>query len=309
MDTERTDLPLRQTPPARALRWAADALGAGSRVVAVRALHEGGWHANHAIDVIDRPGRRYRLVLRRWARPEWIVEDPDLSVERELTALRLLADSPVAAPAVVAADPDGAACDVPALLLTRLPGTPPGRPRDMRSFLTQLAAVLPAIHAANGRARELLPRFRTYVDLRKVEPPSWLARSPVWKRALEIAGGPPPPTATCFIHRDYHPGNTLWRRGQLSGVVDWTQASWGPASIDLGWMRWNLAYDHSQGAADWFLGIHRDLSGNATDHHPYWDILTVVDFATATATPPPPDERRRRLEQHVAAALAQLSGR
>ncbi|MGH2744028.1 MAG: phosphotransferase [Thermoleophilaceae bacterium] len=36
------------------------------------------------------------------------------------------------------------------------------------------------------------------------------------------------------------PGNTLWRSGRLSGVVDWTQASWGPASIDLEWMRWNL---------------------------------------------------------------------
>jgi hypothetical protein len=107
------------------LRWAAGAIGPGSRVVSARALEEGGWHANHAIDVIDSAGGRHRLVLRRWARPEWIVEDPDFTVEREQTALRLLA-SPVPAPEVVAADPAGAACDVPALLLASPPRSPAG---------------------------------------------------------------------------------------------------------------------------------------------------------------------------------------
>jgi hypothetical protein len=32
--------------------------------------------ANHALTVVDRAGEAHRLVLRRWARPEWIVEDP-----------------------------------------------------------------------------------------------------------------------------------------------------------------------------------------------------------------------------------------
>ncbi|MGH3992090.1 MAG: phosphotransferase [Pseudonocardiaceae bacterium] len=102
------------------------------------------------------------------------------------------------------------------------------------------------------------------------------------------------------------PGNTLWRSGRLSGVVDWTQASWGPASIDLEWMRWNLACDHGLGAAKRFLAIQRALTGNAIDHHPYWDILAAVDLVTALdpADPPAPDERHRRLEEHVAAALA-----
>jgi hypothetical protein len=44
---------------------------------------------------------------------------------REAAILELLAPTPVSAPALVAADPDAAACDVPALLLDRLPGGPP----------------------------------------------------------------------------------------------------------------------------------------------------------------------------------------
>ena len=31
-----------------------------------------------------------------------------------------------------------------------------------------------------------------------------------------------------------------WSRGLLTGMVDWTQASWGPPELDLGHMRWNL---------------------------------------------------------------------
>lgn len=33
-------------------------------------------------------------------------------------------------------------------------------------------------------------------------------------------------------------------RGRLSGVIDWTQASIGTRSVDLGHMRWNLAINY-----------------------------------------------------------------
>ena len=90
------------------------------------------WLANHAVTVADRHDRRHRLVLRRWARPGWDLDDPDYTAQREATILELLGPSAVPAPEVVAADPEGTACDVPALLLTRLPGRSPsadtGRP-------------------------------------------------------------------------------------------------------------------------------------------------------------------------------------
>lgn len=58
-------------------------LGRGSRVVAVRLLGTGGWHANHAVTVVDRRGATRRLVLRRWARPGWDLDDPDFTAARE----------------------------------------------------------------------------------------------------------------------------------------------------------------------------------------------------------------------------------
>jgi len=113
----------------RAARWVADVIGPGSRITSARRLHPGGWHVNHAVAVADRHGHTHRLVLRRWARPGWEADDPDYTVEREARVLELLHPAPVPAPVVVAADPAGEHCDVPAILLTRLPGHPP-RPAD-----------------------------------------------------------------------------------------------------------------------------------------------------------------------------------
>jgi aminoglycoside phosphotransferase (APT) family kinase protein len=297
--------PLRRRPPVHSLRWVTEVVGPGSRIVSVRPLPSS-WLANHAITVTDRHGAHHRLVLRRWARPGWDVDDPDYTAQREATILGLLADTAVPAPRLLAADPHGTACDTPALLLTRLPGRPPAAaPRDRRGFLTQLARALPAIHAVDGRARTLVPAYRTYVRLDGLRMPAWLPPTPTWGRAFELAAGPAPETGRCFIHRDYHHHNTLWARGRLTGVVDWTQASWGPGPVDLGHMRWNLAVDYGVEAADRFLAIHQTLGAGAVAHHPYWDVVTVVDLvATIDPADPLPSGDLAALEAYVATVLA-----
>jgi aminoglycoside phosphotransferase (APT) family kinase protein len=305
-----TDL-LRPLPP-QTLHWVTSQFGTGSRITRLRPIPHGGWHANHALVVVDRHGHRHRLILRRWARPGWEVDDPDFTVAREVTVLGLLADAmvPTPTPRVVAADPDGAVCDVPTLLCVRLPGRPPTQtpPGDLRGFLTQLAQALAAIHTVNGRAHQLVPAYRTYQNLhRHPLPPAWLGRSRVWEQAFQVAIEPAPTTRRCLIHRDYHPGNTLWWQGHLTGVVDWTQGSWGPPGIDVGWMRWNLACDYGLQVADQFLGLWEAATGSKEAHHPYWDVLTAVDLVAAMDPDPPPrDQGYFRLVQHVTAALSRL---
>jgi hypothetical protein len=44
--------------------------------------------------VVDRHGQRRRLILRRWTRPGWEVDDPDVTAAREVTILGLLACQP-----------------------------------------------------------------------------------------------------------------------------------------------------------------------------------------------------------------------
>jgi aminoglycoside phosphotransferase (APT) family kinase protein len=215
--------------PDQAVRWVTDAVGPGSRLLAARRLRPGGWHVNHAVDVACGDGHVRRLVLRRWARPGWEADDPDYTVDREVRVLRLLAATSVPVPEVVAADPDGSRCGVPAILLTRLPGHPP-RSADAAAegFCRQLAQTLALIHAVGGGARPVGVPYRLYYDRARAKPARWMSGSRTWSRAVAAVRETPPPAAPTLIHRDYHPENTLWSRGRLVGVVDWTQASRGP---------------------------------------------------------------------------------
>jgi aminoglycoside phosphotransferase (APT) family kinase protein len=297
---------LRRRPPAASLAWAAAAFGPGARVVGVRPLASA-WLANHAVDVAAGDGTVHRLVLRRWARPGWDTEDPDFTAAREAAVLELLAPTPVPAPALVAADPGAEACDVPALLETRLPGGPPDLGGDPGPLVEGLAAALPPIHAVAvpGAGSGPVPAYHRFYEPERLVPPAWSARPELWARAFAVVAGAPPDGPPCFIHRDYHPANTLWSGGRLTGVVDWVGGSWGPPSVDLGHMRVNLAWDLGLAVADRFLAAHRALTG--FDHDPYWDLVCAADVVPELRSDgPPPDPSLQRMEDLVAAALARL---
>jgi aminoglycoside phosphotransferase (APT) family kinase protein len=300
------DNPLLLRPPVEALDWVAASIGPEAEVVCVRRLTEGRWHANHVVAVREPGGGEQEVVLRRWARPEWKSEDPDFTPARETVALELLGQSAVVTPRVIAADLDGSACDVPALLTDKLPGDPPRQPRDIDAFVRQLAEALPAIHAIDSEARTRLPPYRRYYeDLTAAAPPDWARKPGLWKRASAVAAGVPPAGRECFIHRDYHPGNTLWSDGRLTGVVDWTQASWGPAAVDTAHMRWNLAVGYGLDAADGFLAHYRRLSSDTEADQHYWDLVTLLDFALADLDLEdlPPTWELDRFEQYLESVL------
>ena len=260
------------------------------------------WLANHVLEVADAAGPSTRWCCA--AGPGRLGRGgPDFTAAREAAILGLLAPTPVPAPALLAADPAATVCDVPALLRP-----PPGGPPDLRGdpgrLVEGLAAALPPIHAVavprDGTGARVVPGYHRFYEPETLEPPAWSTRPGLWRRAFEVAAGPPPDDLACFIHRDYHPANTLWTGGRLTGVVDWIGGSWGPPSVDLGHMRVNLAADLGLEVADRFLAAHRALTG--FEHHPWWDVASAVDV-----TPEAPGSWNG-LEDLIAAALARLGG-
>jgi aminoglycoside phosphotransferase (APT) family kinase protein len=182
---------------------------------------------------------------------------------------RLLRDTPVAAPQLVALDAEG---DPPALLMTRLPGWIDRHPADLDGHLRRLAEALPAIHAVAPTAA--IPDYANY-ELEAAGPPRWTSRPDVWERAFEVHHGPMPPGERRFLHRDYHPGNVLWADGEVTGIVDWPVASAGPPASDVGYCRRDLAGELGLDAADRFLEHYRAVSGR-DDDDPYWDVVATV---------------------------------
>jgi Ser/Thr protein kinase RdoA (MazF antagonist) len=291
------------TPPPRAIEWAVHQLG-GSRAISVRALRGGIGHANHLIRVSG--GKPAEAVLRRWVRPGWSSEDPEFSPAQEATTYTLLDAHAIPAPRLLAADPAAERCDVPALLLTRAPGRRIVRPRDMRAFAAQLAATLGRIHALDGaEAAGAVPPYRPYYGPKEFVTPAWSRRPEMWRAANEVASIPRPHSPPVFIHRDYHPGNTLWLGSTLSAVVDWTSAEFGPAEVDVSHMRANLARAFSLEAADVFLAAVRSVSGGRP-YNPWWDVHAVADWAPELTAGSFPMAELLRMEAFVARATGEL---
>ncbi len=177
-------------------------MGPGSRIQIVRRLRMGGWHLNHALTVVDGDGWVHRLVLRRWARPDWDRDDPDYTASREMTILELLRPTPVPAPVLVGADIEGTECEVPTLLLTRLPGhSPSAADVAANRFCLDLAQTLAVVHDAGRALSGQLAPYRLYYHRAKATPPRWLTNTRVWRQAAAAIRAVPPITRQTMIHR------------------------------------------------------------------------------------------------------------
>jgi Phosphotransferase enzyme family len=181
--------------------------------------------AVHVLHLEGRSGERFRLVLRRYVREDWLAEEPDVAA-READALRILEDGPLPVPRLVAVDLTGELAGSPALLMTALPGRVDWSPRDLNAWLKQLVAVLPVIHATRipegcrsvgtvrtSLARNLFPRFGRGT------------RVPGGAESRRTRARSPAPSGCSFTATSIR--NLLWRRRLLTGVVDWANASLG----------------------------------------------------------------------------------
>jgi len=266
---------LRSAPPEQALRWVAAAVGRRARIGAVVALQGGTSSAVHSVDVDNETGRVRRLVLRRFVRADWLADEPDLPLH-EAAALDAVATLAVPTPLLVAVDPDGGQAGEPAVLMTRLEGAIDWDPPDVNAFVRKLAEALPEIHAVTPPRATPIGPYKPYEPHVKVRP-SCSIDPAVWRRAIEIFEGPAPAAEHCFIHRDYHPGNVLFNGsgGELTGVVDWVNASVGSPYADVGHCRVNLADRFGLAAADRFRDLHAEVSGRH-DYDPYWDVVALL---------------------------------
>jgi aminoglycoside phosphotransferase (APT) family kinase protein len=180
----------------------------------------------------------------------------------------------------------------------------------MDSFLKQLAEGLPLIHRVDSQqAGQRLPRYERYFDDDELGlPPTWARNRELWNRARAIAGSDPPPGRDCLIHRDYHPGNTLWLDSRLTGIVDWTQGSWGRAAVDTAHMRWNLAVDYGVDTAETFLEYYRLVASNSEEDQGYWDVVTLLDLIPDIKPGSVPGNwDLYRLEQYLDLVISRLS--
>ncbi|MBA2721151.1 MAG: phosphotransferase [Chloroflexi bacterium] len=305
------DRPAWRTPPTRAnLAWVSAIVGPGARVLSVASLRGGVAQATDAVTVDSAAGRRHRLVLQRWIRPGWETDDVGFDPAKEAVVLELLAGHEIPVPSLVAVDPDGSAAGVPCLLTSRLDGGPPtarkvSRPAVLDALGRTLAAIQrvgAAAFDARPGAQHSLPQYEPFGDLASATVPSLSRRPKLWTAARTAAAARPPRGPATFLHRDFHPGNTLWIGDRLSGVVDWTSASLGPAAADLAHLRVNLVVLVGPDAADDARAAFLAAGGVAHGgrHH---DLRTVFDFLGDAPPGTTVDPALDRLEAYLTRVL------
>lgn len=262
------------------LQRLADRLAPGSRPVRVRRLAGGLDAAMHALDLLLPGGERRRIVLRRY--PADLHGESGRLPAHGWQALRLLERTAFPAPRPLWFDPDGELFGTPALAMTRLPGRSDVRPRDRARWLDGLAGALAALHrvAPDGLDCALLPRpGGLHAEaLAKAKRPDVIAspHADALALAAALSGGAPPASPATLVHGDYHPGNTVWLRGRLSGVVDWDFARVDDPSFDVAYCRLDLALLDGLEAADAFLDAYEGAMGRHVAGLAWWDLAAVT---------------------------------
>ena len=233
----------------------------------------------HVLDIEDASGKRRKVVLRRY-RPGNAPEATPESARRESQTLELLENAGVLAPRCLLADPDGDLLGVPTLVLSYLRGG--GYPLRVGAdrLVAGLAGALLQVHAVTPDRFDLawLPAhgrqgIRDKVERRReralsLEPLS----AEIW-RLLDARKDSITKLPHCLVHEDYWPGNTVWDRGRLAGVIDWATAEVGDPRVDLAQCRLDLAISHGVQVADAFLTAYSEGAPGPLPDIWFFDLL------------------------------------
>ena len=214
------------------------------------------------------------VVLRQFDNEAWLQEEPDL-VSHESASLQIASRGDSPAPLLLAADETGEKSGMPSILMSKVDGEVVLEPEDFLAWTDGLAKALSEIHRIEAKGFSW--KYAPYMNCENVKIPEWTRKPDVWKVALECFNGSEPKYRETFIHRDFHPANVLWKNENVSGIVDWPNACLGPAGIDVGHCRVNLALLHGVEIADLFLEAY---CRHATEfvYDAYFDIVSVFDF-------------------------------
>ncbi|KOV02724.1 MULTISPECIES: phosphotransferase family protein [Streptomyces] len=263
--------------------WVERTLASGERIEQVVRLR-GGWTSRmRRLDLAGPDGRR-SLVLRSFVKPFYVRHAEGL-LTREAAVLRLLGGTDVPAAALAAVDATAQSCDHPSLLMSLLPGTVrlADQGADERAGL--LARQLVSVHRLPVTASQRPRPYQAWTSPERVTLPAATGRPDLWRRAVDVIRREPPAHRSCFLHRDFHPGNVLFTGTdgdlRISGVVDWVETSWGPADLDVAHCSTALALLHGVPAGMRFADRYADAGGTLADGtaHLYWRLLDALGFA------------------------------
>ena len=226
----------------------------------------------------------------------------DVSTLRvEQAGLAVAATSGVPVPRLLAANLDG---DPPALLIERMPGSSAIPSERAPARFRSLGAAAATLHAVVVPVAGELPRRDCPISgvdfdrLRALAPAQDLL-----VRAEQARDACRPQSTDGFSHGDLWQGNAMWDGDRLTAIIDWECAGVGPAGVDLGSLRLDVAMCFDLAAADDVLAGWESEAGRRAADVAYWDVVAALStppdvgwFAGTISAQQRPDLTRELLE-------------
>lgn len=272
----------------------------GDHIVAWEAMHASFSNTTHRLDYTGADGAVKSVVLRRYTSP---LGNPQTKARVESAALQLLSGTEVPSATLVLADTDGSLLGTPGIVTSLLPGNPRlGPDGGGDRWVEAMAAMLARIHSisVDGRASGLLEAGREASWFAGGSKPTAEVAANAYADQIYAIGlrlrNQVPLVDPRLIHLDYWPGNLLWAGDEITGVVDWEEASWGDPAVDVAYCYADLVIAGHSRLASKFISHYRHLSGSDLDALALWEVAAAVRWM--------PDAGRFALEQGQDAATA-----
>lgn len=246
----------------------AEAVAPGARVTRLRRL-TGGAGGTDAYDVtLDRAPRR--VVVK-------IYPDGDGTASLEWSRLEFAQRLTALVPEPIAADLESVWFGRPAIVMSRLPGRPDVTPKDADSWVAALAQALTQLHETvlDGAAGALTPSppIDTWHPPAGEHDPLTAAAVRAVTARLSLLS-----SERVFTHGDFHPGNVLWHRGRISGVVDWSAAGLGARWSELAYCRADVCLLFGPDVADRLADAYADIVGHTSDDLAVYDLIWLFNI-------------------------------
>jgi aminoglycoside phosphotransferase (APT) family kinase protein len=260
-------------PPA-VLAWAAAAVAADARVTRATDLPQSHGNGPWRLDV-EAGGSQTQLVLHLGTADD---KTESQRFTTQAAALHLAEDHGVAAPRLVAADLTAVTTGHLAMLQTVLPGSSRIPQHASPSRLRAIGRATAQIHETPLEPTPALPardRSISAVDFAALAVPD--ASAALFAAAADyLARARPPAAAGVFVHGDLWQGNMMFDGDRPTGTVDWDYAGAGPAGIDIGSLRCDIAVMYGLPAAAEVLAGWEERHGAPAADTSWWDLIAVT---------------------------------
>ena len=210
---------------------------------------EGGVSSEVFLIAVESRKGEEKIVLRTEGGPP-----AENSIKTEYLLLEKLHQTKVPCAKPIYLDNSKEILDKDFMIMTYLEGTIEIPKIKNFGFLNKMVGILKNIHNVDTKILPTLPcRFDPTYDLFEFLPNARINKElkAILKGYDTSYSGKP-----VLLHGDFWPGNILWTKDEISGVLDWEYAAIGDPVSDLAVASLELKYDYGKRGVDRFLDLY-----------------------------------------------------